>query len=276
MLVVSAEEEDVPSPLPEITKKSESSKTADKGKDKTTKKRSESVHNDEVGHFLGGQGSILNDRYSVIREVGVGTFGRVLECTDLSRTNEQKKQRSRPEQSDTVAIKVVRNIKRYYKSAKIEADILTDVNRKGGRGLSHCVVMHETFSFDGHYCMVFESLGSSLYDFMKRQRYQPYPPNLVYDFARQLLEALEFIHSFKLIHTDLKPENILLVNDREVKEKGYWIPESTKIKVIDFGGATYDNERKSSIVNTRQYRAPEVILGNGWSMESDMWSAGKL
>ena len=29
--------------------------------------------------------------------------------------------------------------------------------------------------------------------------------------------------------------------------------------VIDFGGATYDDERKSSIVNTRQYRAPEVI-----------------
>lgn len=35
-----------------------------------------------------------------------------------------------------------------------------------------------------------------------------------------------------------------------------------------------DNEKKSSVVNTRQYRAPEVILGLGWSMPSDMWSAG--
>lgn len=44
--------------------------------------------------------------------------------------------------------------------------------------------------------------------------------------------------------------------------------------MIDFGGATYDNERKSSIVNTRQYRAPEVILDVGWSKPSDCWSAG--
>jgi len=44
--------------------------------------------------------------------------------------------------------------------------------------------------------------------------------------------------------------------------------------VIDFGGATYDTDHKSSIVNTRQYRAPEVILGLGWSMPSDCWSIG--
>ena len=73
-----------------------------------------------------------------------------------------------------------------------------------------------------------------------------------------------------------KPENILLINGREIPQRGgYSIPESTRIKVIDFGGATYDNEKKSSIVNTRQYRAPEVILGVGWSMPSDLWSIGK-
>ena len=72
-----------------------------------------------------------------------------------------------------------------------------------------------------------------------------------------------------------KPENILLLNGRQVSQRGgYSIPESTRIKVIDFGGATYDNEKKSSIVNTRQYRAPEVILGVGWSMPSDLWSIG--
>ena len=65
------------------------------------------------------------------------------------------------------------------------------------------------------------------------------------------------------------------MNGRQVPQRGgYCIPESTRIKVIDFGGATYDNEKKSSIVNTRQYRAPEVILGVGWSMPSDLWSIG--
>jgi len=69
----------------------------------------------------------------------------------------------------------------------------------------------------------------------------------------------------------------LLLNGRQIPQRGgYSIPESTRIKVIDFGGATYDNDKKkSSIVNTRQYRAPEVILGVGdWSMPSDLWSIG--
>lgn len=45
--------------------------------------------------------------------------------------------------------------------------------------------------------------------------------------------------------------------------------------MIDFGGATFDNdEHKSTIVNTRQYRGPEVILETEWSYASDMWSAG--
>ena len=53
------------------------------------------------------------------------------------------------------------------------------------------------------------------------------------------------------------------------------VPKYTSIKVIDFGGATYDNESKSTVVNTRQYRAPEVVIfGLGWSFPSDMWSAG--
>ena len=47
------------------------------------------------------------------------------------------------------------------------------------------------------------------------------------------------------------------------------------LQVIDFGGATYDDdEKKSTIVNTRQYRGPEVILEIGWSFPSDIWSVG--
>ncbi len=44
--------------------------------------------------------------------------------------------------------------------------------------------------------------------------------------------------------------------------------------VIDFGGATYDSQHKTRIVNTRQYRAPEVVLQSGWSFPSDVWGCG--
>ncbi len=47
--------------------------------------------------------------------------------------------------------------------------------------------------------------------------------------------------------------------------------------MIDFGGATYDSDaHRSTIVNTRQYRGPEVTLEVGWSFPSDIWSVGCL
>ena len=215
---------------------------------------------------------MVADRYKILREVGLGTFGRVVECLDLKRGDRSR--RNRRNETAFVALKIVRKIKRYHDSALIEAGIVDAVNRRGGRGLSHCVVLHDAFSFEGHFCLVFESLGPSLYDFLKSHNYQPFPMVCVQDFTVQLLEALEFLHSFRLVHTDLKIENILLMNDREVVYGNQRVPESTRLKLIDFGGACYDIDKKSSVINTRQYRAPEVILGTGWSMPSDMWSVG--
>ena len=54
----------------------------------------------------------------------------------------------------------------------------------------------------------------------------------------------------------------------------YRMPRSHEIRLIDFGGATFDTDHHSRIINTRQYRAPEVLLGLGWSFPSDMWSVG--
>lgn len=48
----------------------------------------------------------------------------------------------------------------------------------------------------------------------------------------------------------------------------------TATQLIDFGGATYEDEYHASMINTRQYRAPEVMLALGWSHPSDIWSAG--
>lgn len=52
----------------------------------------------------------------------------------------------------------------------------------------------------------------------------------------------------------------------------YSIPTSSEVKIIDFGCATYEHEKHSGIINTRQYRAPEVILGGkDWDYKSDIW-----
>lgn len=43
--------------------------------------------------------------------------------------------------------------------------------------------------------------------------------------------------------------------------------------MIDFGSATYSTERRTGTINTRQYRAPEVLFGLPWDEESDIWGA---
>lgn len=50
--------------------------------------------------------------------------------------------------------------------------------------------------------------------------------------------------------------------------------KNTHIRLIDFGSATFDHEHHSTIVSTRHYRAPEVILELGWSQPCDVWSVG--
>ncbi|XP_052182805.1 serine/threonine-protein kinase AFC1-like isoform X3 [Diospyros lotus] len=103
-----------------------------------------------------------------------------------------------------------------------------------------------------------------------------------------MIKVATVMHDLCLIHTDLKPENILLVSPEYVKIPDYKIssrspkdgsyfkrvPKSSAIKVIDFGSATYDRKDQNYIVSTRHYRAPEVILGHGWSYPCDIWSIG--
>lgn len=50
--------------------------------------------------------------------------------------------------------------------------------------------------------------------------------------------------------------------------------KNTDVRLIDFGSATFDHEHHSTIVSTRHYRAPEVILELGWSQPCDVWSIG--
>lgn len=99
------------------------------------------------------------------------------------------------------------------------------------------------------------------------------------------------LHDLNLIHTDLKPENILLWDDTyQTFTYNRTIPSSsttvsrqaahrrvlldTEIRLIDFGSATFQEEYHSSVVSTRHYRAPEIILGLGWSYPCDIWSIG--
>ncbi|KAG0533698.1 hypothetical protein BDA96_04G215600 [Sorghum bicolor] len=229
---------------------------------------------DKDGHYVFAVGDNLTSRYKIIAKMGEGTFGQVLECWDKER-------------KEMVAIKIIRGIKKYRDAAMIEIGMLEQLG-KYDESRSSCVQIRNWFDYRNHICIVFERLGPSLYDFLKKNNYRSFPIALVREIAKQLLECIAFMHELRLIHTDLKPENILLVSpeyikvpdykvsSRSPKEGSYYkrLPKSSAIKVIDFGSTTYDQQDQSYVVSTRHYRAPEVILGLGWSYPCDIWSVG--
>ncbi|XP_056152764.1 dual specificity protein kinase CLK4b isoform X2 [Lampris incognitus] len=161
-----------------------------------------------------------------------------------------------------------------------EVEVLEQVNSLDcGRRYS-CVRMLDWFDYHGHVCIAFELLGLSTYDFLKENNFQPFPIQHIRHMACQIIKAVRFLHKNKLTHTDLKPENILLINSEydieynaEMKRDERTL-KKPDVKVVDFGNATYDHEHHTSVVSTRHYRAPEVILDLGWDHSCDVWSLG--
>lgn len=78
-------------------------------------------------------------------------------------------------------------MKRYNESAKVEVDILSDIMDKGGSALG-VVHLKEYFIHSDkegdHMCLVFETLGKSLYDFVKINKYKGYALSQIQSIAR--------------------------------------------------------------------------------------------
>ncbi|KAJ6869092.1 hypothetical protein NC651_033994 [Populus alba x Populus x berolinensis] len=162
---------------------------------------------DKDGHYMFALGDNLTSRYKIHNKMGEGTFGQVLECWDRER-------------KEMVAIKIVRGIKKYKEAAMIEIEVLQQLG-KHDKGGNRCVQIRNWFDYRNHICIVFEKLGPSLYDFLRKNNYRSFPIDHVREIGRQLLECVAFMHDLHMIHTDLKPENILLVSSDYVKVPDY-------------------------------------------------------
>ncbi|XP_051807856.1 dual specificity tyrosine-phosphorylation-regulated kinase 4 isoform X6 [Acanthochromis polyacanthus] len=209
-----------------------------------------SGYDDEHGSYI----RVLHDhiayRFEVLEVIGKGSFGQVLKCLDHKN-------------NELVAIKMIRNKKRFHHQALVELKILDVIKRKDKDNLHNVIHMKEYFYFRNHLCISFELLGVNLYELIKKNNFQGFSLALIRRFAHALLRCLQMLHREKIIHCDLKPENILL------SQKG-----PGNIKVVDFGSSCYEQQRVYTYIQSRFYRSPEVILGHPYSMAIDMWSLG--
>ncbi|KAK4018015.1 hypothetical protein OUZ56_000085 [Daphnia magna] len=207
-------------------------------------------YDDENGSYHKVMHDHVAFRYEILEVIGKGSFGQVIRALD-HKTGQQ------------VAIKIIRNKKRFHHQALVEIRILDHLRRRDKDSLHNVIHMLDYFYFRSHLCISFELLSLNLYELIKKNNYQGFSLNLIRRFAYSLIQCLRLLRRENIIHCDLKPENVLL------KHRG-----SSSIKVIDFGSSCYTHQRIYTYIQSRFYRSPEVILGLPYGPPIDMWSFG--
>ena len=144
----------------------------------------------------------------------------------------------------------IESLKEYYKDDKEKlADIETAENSK-------VVQLLNSFIHHGqngrHFCMVFEIVGVTLLEIMKRYNYKGIPLPYIRIICKQILIGLDFLHRMcHIIHTDLKPENVLvcLTKDelREIQTNGHLNIQKT------------DKKKKNKIYNNNNLNDSSII-----------------
>lgn len=255
--------------------------------------------NDDRGDYIAHSGDHLDFRFEIVRLLGFGSFGRVYSCVDHKKDKRVNILNSATTAATTtttsndnavqiptikadpqfIAVKVIRNHKKFETPSKLEVNILRNLTDEVlanaiGQTLdnstetpaervarhNYCIELIECFRFRNHLCLTFPVYGVNLYEHIKTSGYVGMELSHIQIIGKQLATALAHIQSHDIIHCDVKPENILIVETN-----------TPTIVLTDFGSACYAGNPPYKYVQSRFYRAPEILMGHSYGHAIDTW-----
>ncbi|KAK6227790.1 Protein kinase domain - like 10 [Theobroma cacao] len=198
--------------------------------------------------------TVIAGRYYVTEYLGSAAFSKVVQAHDLL-------------MGIDVCLKIIKNDKDFFDQSLDEIKLLKLVNKHDPGDEHHILRLYDYFYHQEHLFIVCELLRANLYEFQKFNQESGgvayFNLSRLQVITRQCLEALDYLHGLGIIHCDLKPENILIKSYRRCE-----------IKIIDLGSSCFQTDNLCLYVQSRSYRAPEVILGLPYDKKIDLWSLG--
>ncbi|KAB8235601.1 putative protein kinase [Aspergillus alliaceus] len=249
-------------------------------------------------------GEILGDRYQALVKIGWGVSSTVWLARDLQGHIE--------ETESVVALKIA-NTSGNFASHEREIEEHVSMANSSHRGRSLIRTLLDSFELKSpagtFSCLVYPPMREPLSMYQRRFGDKRMPLPLIKAHIRALLTGLDYLHKeCRVVHTDLKLENIMVsfedpnvladfmrsqlerpmafkidLTGRPVYQSRNDFGPLKSLKsipqLVDFGLATRleeDDDWGVWPIQPDHYRAPEVILGNGWQMPADVWNLGAL
>jgi mitogen-activated protein kinase 1/3 len=211
---------------------------------------------------VGGQSFTTDAKYMPLRALGAGAFGSVCQARDTV-LNRQVAIKLVPEAlgNPDDAKKIIREIK-----------ILKHLNHTNIIKILDMIPPPFPNAKISDVYIVMECMETDLCSIVNKQPAEQYTPQHIQWWMYQCLAGLNHMHSGDVMHRDLKPSNLLVNADCTLKICDFGLARQLKDEIE--GKDENANQVMSEYVQTRWYRAPEVMLSDGYSKAADIWSVG--